>query len=121
MHGRALLHKVHYSPKRDFLIHVGDVLTRGPEKGSMSMLNFLSSRNITGVRGNHDQQVIEWRGWIDWVLSHRGGEKWLERMERMSEEELHLVSKIRKGHRTPSWQEIPGDWEFMGDHYKVAR
>lgn len=117
----ALISKVHYSPDTDVLIHAGDVLTRGPHNGSMSVLKFLTTYNVSGVRGNHDQKVVEWRGWIEYVLSHRGGRSWLEKKERMYEEETADVQRVWYGSKKQSWKEIPEDWEFMGDHYRIAR
>ena len=80
----ALLLKVDFNPSNDLLIHVGDIVAKGPHVGSMSVLSYMSTHNITGVRGNHDEKVIEWRGWIDWVESHEGGVEWLMNLEKKS-------------------------------------
>ena len=114
--------KLDYSPTNDLLIHTGDFLARGSD--SLSVLNFLTSNNITGVRGNNDQKVIEWRSWIEWILSHRGGREWLERMEKLSDEDLAVIKEQSgelRGLMKEKWMRIPEDWEFMGDHYQVAR
>lgn len=103
------------------LIHVGDIVAKGPHEGSMAVLKFMSSHNISGVRGNHDEKVIEWRGWIDWVRSHPGGSDWLRQMENMSAKEVKAndldLSKTPK----EKWRRVPKGWKFMKDHYKIAR
>ena len=72
-----LLDKLSYDESSDKFIHVGDIVAKGPHKGSLAVLTYMSSHNITGVRGNHDQKVIEWRGWLDWIHAQPGGKKWL--------------------------------------------
>jgi len=92
----------------------------------------MSDNNITGVRGNHDQAVIEWRGWIDRVLAVNGGREWLERLERFSEKELEDELKALQGKKDKDgkdkddetlaeWKRIPKKWKFMDDHYHIAR
>lgn len=62
-----MLNTVQYNPETDLLVHVGDLVAKGPD--SANVMKTISTHNVTGVRGNHDQKVIEWRGWIEWVLS----------------------------------------------------
>lgn len=88
----------------------------------------MASNNVTGVRGNHDQAVIEWRGWIDRVLAMKGGQQWLERLEKLSkrdmEDELKVLQgkkKGKKGEVLAEWKRIPKEWAFMDDHYHIAR
>lgn len=100
------------------LIHLGDILAKGKHKDSLAVLDFMASRNVTGIRGNHDQMVIEWRAWRERALSHSGGAKWLKEMERKSKKELSAYVKKGKG---SGWKRIPKGWEFMGDHYRIAR
>jgi predicted phosphodiesterase len=79
---RNLLYDLNYSSTKDVFIHVGDIITKGPHKDSMSLLTYLASNNITGVRGNNDQKVVEWRGWLNWITSLPGGKCWLDRLEK---------------------------------------
>ncbi|KAH8112635.1 Metallo-dependent phosphatase [Phellopilus nigrolimitatus] len=114
---KKLLNKIGYIPSNDLLIHVGDIIAKGTHSGSLAVLSYMASHNITGVRGNHDQPVIEWRAWIDRVLAQESGETWLEEME-------HKTSKEQKNEEQRAkqeWQKIPHGWEMMGDHYKIAR
>ncbi|KAF8806977.1 Metallo-dependent phosphatase [Phlegmacium glaucopus] len=126
-----LLHDLDYSSTRDVFIHVGDIVTKGPHKDSMTLLTYLASNNITGVRGNNDQKVVEWRGWLNWIASLSGGEGWLKRFEKIApqvgtdkrkliewmEEQRNAAPKNEK----KWWNLIPHKWVLFSDHYRVAR
>lgn len=64
---RRLLHKLSFDPSLDTIIATGDVITKGPHPHET--LDLLRRSNARGVRGNHDQKVIEWRGWMEDVGS----------------------------------------------------
>ncbi|PVF95687.1 Metallo-dependent phosphatase [Serendipita vermifera] len=117
MHGsfKKILSSVSYSESSDYLIHVGDLVAKGPS--SPQVLNTMSHANVTGVRGNHDQKVIEWKAWIEWVQSHKGGRAWLRDMESKTEEELDDLKRKTNKHK---WK-IPDGWKFGGEHYWIAR
>ena len=119
-----MLLKANYNPSNDLLVHVGDIVAKGPHVGSMSTLSYMYTHNITGVRGNHDEKVIEWRGWIDWVESHEGGVEWLRNLEKKSlsvEEWKEYEEEVKKKKPKEKWRRIPKGWKFMKDHYKIAR
>lgn len=113
------------------LIHVGDVVTKGPHDDSMALLTYLASNNVTGVRGNNDQQVVEWRGWLDWITSLPGGKAWLDRLEKISPisvtDESKLIEWMKDQRNAASkddkkwWKLIPHKWLLFSDHYKVAK
>jgi predicted phosphodiesterase len=84
---RRLLDKVHFDAAHDTLVHVGDIIVKGPH--SRRVLQELILLGALGVRGNQDQKVVEWRGWIEWVLGHKGGKAWLKKMEK------HLDAMVR--------------------------
>ncbi|TDL26317.1 Metallo-dependent phosphatase [Rickenella mellea] len=113
-----ILSKLHYDSSRDLLIHVGDILAKGTLEGSLAVLSYMTSNNVTGVRGNHDQKVIEWRAWLEQVLAHKGGQAWLEEMERKSQDELKIYAKKGKG---KGWKKIPKGWKMLEDHYMIAK
>jgi DNA segregation ATPase FtsK/SpoIIIE-like protein len=117
---RNLLNKVHYDPEVDRLVVAGDLTTKGPLDGSLAILADFARLNVTAVRGNHDQKVVQWRGWIENVLSKKKGPAWLEKQERKEQEDeddededLQIFKK--------KWKRIPEDWNFYDKHYKVAR
>ena len=117
--------KAKYHPKTDHLIHVGDIVAKGPPDGSLNVLAYMAKHNITGVRGNHDQMVIGWRAWIENVLSYSGGRSWLVKLEKKRKNErrayLRELKKALKKGKEDEWKRIPDDWEFMGEHYTIAR
>ncbi|KAG8796362.1 hypothetical protein FRC16_009728 [Serendipita sp. 398] len=99
-----LMSTVSYSESSDYLIHVGDLVAKGPS--SAKVVHDLSHQNVTGVRGNHDQKVIEWKGWIDWVESYNGGSEWLKDMESKTESELE---ELKKNTKKRKWKIPEGD------------
>lgn len=140
IHGRndslgALLEKLSYEPRSDTLIHVGDIVTRGGVSGSVAVLSFMSSNNITGVRGNNDQTVIEWRAWRDWIQSLPGGREWLDKIDSEhpigdddgdddddddDDDELHVAFWSDLSNK--EWEDkVPKGWKLFQRHYNVAR
>ncbi|KAF8905108.1 Metallo-dependent phosphatase-like protein [Gymnopilus junonius] len=128
-----LLKRVKYSSSNDVLIHVGDVAVKASHAGSLAVLKFMSSNNVIGVRGNHDQKIIEWRGWLTWVFSVPGATKWLERLENKWSEaqrkdpDLDLETWLEKRRKSSTekdiawWKLIPKDWIIFSDHYQIAK
>ncbi|KZT29774.1 Metallo-dependent phosphatase [Neolentinus lepideus HHB14362 ss-1] len=119
----SLLSSIFYNPTTDTLFHTGDVVQKGPVSGSLSVLDFLSSSHIRGVRGNHDQNIIEWRTWMEWIKSLKGGLEWLDWVNRKfdkgeldDEEERNM--KKRRG---KWWSRVPKGWRMFDDHYTIAR
>ncbi|KAF8257024.1 Metallo-dependent phosphatase-like protein [Lactarius quietus] len=122
---------------KDTLIHLGDIIAKGPHTGSLSVLSFMSTHNITGVRGNHDQMVIEWRAWLNWVqdLEAGAGSRWLLDLEEKweqgnssgvldddSDTEHWVKEQMREGSKDHKWwSRIPKGWKLFSDHYRVAR
>jgi hypothetical protein len=97
----------------------------------------MNKHNVSGVRGNHDQQVIEWRSWLDWIHTLEGGagSRWLEELEQKWEEdnqggELEDDSHTKawvgtqrgKGQKDSKWwSRVPKGWKLFSDHYRIAR
>lgn len=128
---RKLLRKVDYDPSSDVLIHTGDILAKGARKNSFKVLDLLIAHKVRGVRGNHDQKVIEWRNWIDYIDTLPGGSRWLARLERRWKasggEEGDLPGWVEEEALTSSEAEkrllklIPKGWLMFSDHYEIAR
>ncbi|KAJ7773313.1 Metallo-dependent phosphatase-like protein [Mycena metata] len=122
----ALLEKLSYNPRSDVLIHVGDIIAKGSHQGSMAVLSFMASNNVTGVRGNHDQKIIEWKSWLAWMEQFDGGALWLRDFHAAADaaepddpEEwaAHHIKRTRS-----KWSKrIPEGWKILSDHYRVAR
>ncbi|KAJ7285014.1 calcineurin-like phosphoesterase [Mycena rebaudengoi] len=129
---QTLLTKLSYDPSSDVLLHVGDIVAKGPHDGSLAVLSFMASNNITGVRGNHDQKVIEWRGWLEWIQGLRGGAawlhdlhaQWLEAEARGADDPeawaAHLMRKDKAKANRRWWARVPAGWKVLSDHYRIA-
>jgi hypothetical protein len=131
-----LLKQISYNGAKDTLIHLGDIIAKGPLAGSLSVLSFMSTHNVSGVRGNHDQMVIEWRAWLNWVqgLEDGAGSRWLlDLEEKWEQENLSGVNgdsdtedwvkeQKREGSKDHKWwSRVPKGWKLFSDHYRVAR
>ena len=97
----------------------------------------MSTHNITGVRGNHDQMVIEWRAWLEWIrsLERHAGSRWLLELEEKWEEgnldgklendsntETWVKVQMHKGRKDHKWwSKVPKGWKLFSDHYRIAR
>lgn len=126
---QSLLAKLSYDPTSDVLIHLGDFLTKGSLTGSLSVLSYMTSNNITGVRGNHDQKVIEWYSWLDWIAGFHGGQRWLDDVyDRWAiaesqgvELKLWIKQEKKKKRGSKWWKKIPHGWQLFSDHYNIAK
>ncbi|KIJ66863.1 hypothetical protein HYDPIDRAFT_86022 [Hydnomerulius pinastri MD-312] len=121
----ALLTELSYDPRSDTLIHLGDIVAKGGT-GSLPVITFMTTNNILGVRGNNDQKVIEWRAWMDWILSLPGGGDWLLEMDRQwpkvdgDKANADFDIWLKKSHK--HWgRRVPEGWKPLGNHYRIAR
>lgn len=87
----GLLSKVAFSPDKDRLIAVGDVIDRGESTGELLQFLFSGARNgwFTSVKGNHEEVLL---GYLKNPKNHPlcidsefGGKKTLEALSRTSE------------------------------------
>lgn len=128
-HISAMLDKLSYNPSSDILLHVGDIVAKGPHEGSMAVLSYMTSHNITGVRGNHDQKVIEWRAWLDWAHNLPGGKRWLTDLHSKwdkaeaqgADPDVWVAQQMKRDKKSRKWWDrIPDGWKIFSDHYNVA-
>ncbi|WVQ75211.1 hypothetical protein IAR50_004823 [Cryptococcus sp. DSM 104548] len=106
-----LTSKLNYSPSDDTLIHVGDLVAKGSKHEQV--LQWMRQNGIKGVRGNHDQTVIQWRTWMEWV----GGDNWetvVDDLAAKDDEELvHVLGRKDK--------QFPNEWKWKGEHWEIAK
>lgn len=102
-----------YNPAADTLIHVGDLVAKGTHNDRV--LNWMRERGILGVRGNHDQPVVQWRAWMEWA-GRRGWEQWVDDLDEGTDDDDAVVSVLKKQERM-----YPKEWEWKGEHWKIAR
>ncbi|GAA5937931.1 uncharacterized protein JCM15063_005416 [Sporobolomyces koalae] len=60
-----LLYRISYTPSHDTLVHTGDILSKSTLDNSLTTIALLRKLGAKGVRGNHDQKVLEWRNWMN--------------------------------------------------------
>lgn len=60
----SLLARLSYAPQSDTLVHVGDLVSKAPLNQSLETVRLMRTYGAKGVRGNHDQGVLEWRNWM---------------------------------------------------------
>lgn len=108
---RRLLKKVKYDPHNDRLIHVGDLIAKGDKNAEV--LGWMADNKITGVRGNHDQPVVEWRTWMRWA----GGDDWEAYIDSLSAGGEGGVLKALGS----QGKMYPKHWKWKGEHWKIAR
>ncbi|VDC04774.1 unnamed protein product [Peniophora sp. CBMAI 1063] len=147
----SLLNTTSYNPSSDTLIHVGDLIAKGTRVGSSQVLDYVVEHNTVGVRGNHDQKVIEWRGWQEWIVGFQDGKEWIEREEgrwrrkhgefvgeedevkalrkgieaaeiELLDDDVSAASKKEQRKQDKKFRAlIPSDWKIFSEHYFLAR
>lgn len=137
---KTLLQRLSYNSATDTLIHVGDIITKGPR--SLDLLSYFSSNGVSGVRGNQDQKVIEWRGWLNWIMSVDGGGQFLQsahvswreaerkgaKLKKWNEHQRELAAKKWAKDDDSAmdevtatwWRRVPEDWVLFDDAYTLA-
>lgn len=126
---RRLLETIAYNHDNDVLVHTGDVLSKGHH--SLGVIDYLTTHNITGVRGNHDQKIIEWKGWLDWFATLPGGNDWLSGLQSDWKADHAKGYKLKawvkerrkssRGRDAKWWNRIPHGWVPFGDHFRIAQ
>ncbi|KIR56490.1 phosphoric monoester hydrolase [Cryptococcus gattii Ru294] len=108
---QRLMSELQYDDNNDVLFHVGDLVAKGPKPEQV--LQWMREHKIRGVRGNHDQPVIQWRTWMEWA----GGVEWEAYMDLLSgkegDEAIQILDKDKK--------KYPDDWIWKGEHWNIAR
>jgi hypothetical protein len=140
VHGRFddlqnLLRNANYDPTAgDVLVHTGDIVTKSALPGSERVLEWMAKHDIAGVRGNHDQTIIDWKGWRNWISSTSAGEAWLRSLDddwkkdnrKLSSEALDPVDWVKERRKNsprkfkPLWRQVPHGWKMFHEHYLIA-
>lgn len=138
---KKLMKKLSFDPKHDKIIHVGDVIAKGPEPHSV--LDYLRKNKVQGVRGNHDEKVIEWRSWMRWAGkgyqadsstrsnddddNEEGWRRFIDELDRQfppNAENDELSDSQRKQleeELASKSKSFPKDWSWRSEHWKIAR
>ncbi|KAL7420637.1 hypothetical protein Q5752_004588 [Cryptotrichosporon argae] len=105
-----LMDAVRYDATNDTLIHVGDLVAKGDM--TPQVLAYMREGNVLGVRGNHDQPVVQWRSWMEWG----GGADWRDWVDGLPRDETAARSVLKKQGKL-----YPQKWKWQGEHWKIAR
>ena len=139
---RKLLTKIQYDASKDFLIHVGDLVAKGPDP--LKVLKFMRKNRVRGVRGNHDEKVVEWRNWMVWAGTREANRRRQETGDAGAAEGEQQDADGDEGGtwrafiKSMDWQygadpkrlgtaladvnmPFPKDWEWRSEHWKIAR
>ncbi|KAF9347199.1 hypothetical protein BGX26_001294 [Mortierella sp. AD094] len=127
----GFLSKIKFDSSKDKIILAGDLVAKGPQ--SLEVIDRAIEVNAKCVRGNHDDKVIRWRGFLD-SLSPQQLEALDIDFEReddieknATEEELkdissELVSDIRTEQQQLRIQpSIPSDLDKKSEHHDIAK
>ncbi|KAF9916320.1 hypothetical protein BX616_004047 [Lobosporangium transversale] len=101
----GFLKDIKFKRGKDRLILVGDIVSKGPY--SLEVINKARALKAKCVRGNHDDKVIRWRGYLD---SLSPSEK------KLLEEE----SKSKSEGDIPNLPNYPSDLILNSEHHKLA-
>ena len=138
---RKLMKKLSFDPSHDKLIHVGDVIAKGPDPHAV--LDYLRVNQAKGVRGNHDEKVIEWRSWMLWAgkgyqsadaqrrgdtsKKHTGWRAFLDDLDAQfppnAEDEglSDLQHEELEKNLAARSKSFPKDWSWRSEHWRIAR
>ncbi|KAF9931787.1 hypothetical protein FBU30_009591 [Linnemannia zychae] len=127
------LEKIQHNPKKDTLVLAGDIIAKGPE--SLKVVDLAIKLEAKCVRGNHDDTVIRWRGFLDSIDAAI-----LEEYEASSAfvDELAMPDDAAEaiGHEGEAETQaadtmdafffqrgikIPSDLDRRSEHYRIAR
>ncbi|KAF9898554.1 hypothetical protein BX616_003880 [Lobosporangium transversale] len=111
------MEKYKYDAEKDVIILAGDLISKGPQ--SLELLDRAIEVGAKCVRGNHDDKVIRWRGYLD-SLSPKEREA-LEAEEDVVDDDDDDNDLIRQRHHRHSGVAIPWDLDKNSEHYRLAR
>lgn len=132
--------KLSYDPSLDLLIHVGDITAKGPD--SRGVVEYLRINKAKGVRGNHDEKVIEWRSWMrragkgyqsskssrrDSTDGHKGWRAFIDDLDAQfpsnaQDEELSNEQQEQlEASLAARAKSFPKGWTWRSEHWRIAR
>jgi Icc-related predicted phosphoesterase len=128
------LKKIEHNPQKDTLILAGDIVAKGPQ--SLKVVDRLIELQAKCVRGNHDDVVIRWRGFLDSVdmailkeyeaspafvdeLSLEGAVDVVE--DAQTKEEAQTAAETMDAFFFQRGIQIPSDLDRRSEHYQIAR
>ncbi len=102
-----LLDVLKYQQGVDTLVVVGDLVARGPDSGGA--VRRAKGAGAIGVRGNHDEKVLQW-----WRACQVHGRGVADRKIRLSDRHRFAVNQM--SHEDFEWLEALPFWRRFSDH-----
>ncbi|OZJ02894.1 hypothetical protein BZG36_04925 [Bifiguratus adelaidae] len=106
----ALLVKMQYEPSNDQLIFTGDLVGKGPK--SVQVVQRVQELNGLTVRGNHDDKVIRWKGFLNEYTARTGSK---HAGTYVDESEVPEGLKLGREHQMLANLLPQPDYEFLRD------
>ncbi|OAQ35382.1 Metallo-dependent phosphatase [Linnemannia elongata AG-77] len=119
------LKRIEHKPQRDTLVLAGDIVAKGPQ--SLKVVDRLIELQAKCVRGNHDDVVIRWRGFLDSVNAaileeYEASSAFVDVMEAEAETEAEAQAiESMNAFFLQRGINIPSDLDRRSEHYQIAR
>lgn len=119
----GFLKQVGYDGTKDNLILAGDLVAKGPQ--SLEVIDRAKSLNAKCVRGNHDDKVIRWKGYLD---SLNPSQRSMLEMDSMSRPEVlddenspEFDADVPSVRPLAQMRDIPADLVENSEHHRIAK
>ncbi|KAF8951991.1 hypothetical protein CPC16_003599 [Podila verticillata] len=119
----GFLTQIGYDGSKDQLILAGDLVAKGPE--SLQVVDKARALNALCVRGNHDDKVIRWRGYLDSLSPVQLTALDLDSKSRPEVDNIDLLPEYdpERPELKPLAQmrSIPADLVQNSEHHRIAK
>ncbi|KAG0238409.1 hypothetical protein BGW42_005642 [Actinomortierella wolfii] len=119
----GFLRHVKFNAKRDRLIAAGDIVAKGPQ--SLEVIDRLASLKAKCVRGNHDDKVLRWKGYLNSLTSQERLDLELDSQSRPlvldDENSPEYDADVPNVRPRPQKKTIPADLVENSQHHQIAK
>ncbi|KAG0055131.1 hypothetical protein BGZ83_009543 [Gryganskiella cystojenkinii] len=119
----GFLKQIGFDNTKDNLILAGDLVAKGPQ--SLEVIDKARSLNAKCVRGNHDDKVIRWKGYLD---SLNPTQKNMLEMDSKTRPEVaddenapEYDADVSSVRRPAQMEDIPSDLVENSEHHHIAQ
>ncbi|KAF9418065.1 hypothetical protein BGZ76_004457, partial [Entomortierella beljakovae] len=119
----AFLNRVRFDSSRDTIVLAGDIVTKGSQ--SLEVIDRAIQIGAKCVRGNHDDTVIRWRGFLDSVSRQEqndieAGDSDVDDHEDDDFSEIGM-SEVNQLRMQSTGASVPSDLVENSEHYSIAK
>ncbi|KAF9977641.1 hypothetical protein BGZ73_005357 [Actinomortierella ambigua] len=117
----GFLRQIKFNSKNDRLIVAGDVVAKGPQ--SLEVIDRLASLGAKCVRGNHDDKVLRWKGYLNSLSAKEQFELEVDSAMRPMVDENSPAYDADVPNVQPQAQKrtIPADLVENSQHHQIAK